>query len=61
MRQKIKDRKRVIEKVILFPKTLKIGDGLGEYETRWLECCRVIQQFYSRYGGHWIDKFWADE
>lgn len=47
---------RVIEKFLLFPKTLAIK-GRGK-EMRWLEKCK-IRQFYSPECG-WLDWLWEN-
>ena len=44
---------REVTKFLIFPKRLKLKNGLNIEETRWLEKAK-IQQFYSR-GLGWID------
>ena len=48
---------RVIEKFLLFPKTLRLNET-DIKEMRWLEKCKIRQFYSSGYG--WLDWLWED-
>lgn len=55
---------RIVEKFLLWPKSLRIELGSRNYEKRWLSREKIVQKFRNPYDAWiiygWVDTAWAD-